>query len=122
MRLQALKTVVTDALADIKARDLKIIDVRGKTTITDMLVIASGTSDTHVKAIAELIIVRAKESGFYPLGFEGIQGGEWALIDLNDIVVHVMLPQVRDYYQLERLWGSTSPPAEISEKRRIMTL
>ncbi|KOR29582.1 hypothetical protein TI03_01985, partial [Achromatium sp. WMS1] len=112
--------IVINALDDIKAKNLEVIDVRGKTTITDVMIIVSGTSSTHVKAIAELVVVRAKESGVQPLGMEGLQRGEWALIDLNDIIVHVMLPQVRDYYQLERLWGDTSPPSEIFRKLSLL--
>lgn len=107
-----LQQLVITALDDLKAHDLEIIDVRNKTSITDLMIIASGTSTTHVKAMAELVASRAKAAGVIPLGMEGIKNGEWALIDLNDIVVHVMLPRVRDYYQLERLWGIASPPAE----------
>lgn len=112
MQSNNLQQLVIDALDDLKARDLEVIDVRNKTSITDLMIIASGTSNTHVKAMAELVASRAKAAGFMPLGTEGVKGGEWALIDLNDIVVHVMLPRVRDYYQLERLWGVASPPAE----------
>lgn len=107
-----LQQLVITALDDLKGYDLEIIDVRNKTSITDLMIIASGTSTTHVKAMAELVAARAKAAGFIPLGTEGVKSGEWALIDLNDIVVHVMLPRVRDYYQLERLWGIASPPAE----------
>lgn len=114
MQLKNLQTLVTDALDDLKARDLEIIDVRGKTNITDCMIIASGTSDTHVKAMAQLVATRAKEAGVLPLGEEGVQGGEWALIDLNDVVVHVMLPKVRDYYQLERLWGNLPAKTEVA--------
>jgi ribosome-associated protein len=74
------------------------------------MVVASGTSDRHVKAIAETVAYRAKEAGEPPLGTEGVSEGEWALIDLNGVVVHVMLPKVRDFYALERLW---SAPAEV---------
>lgn len=113
MHIDNLQDIVVSALGDLKARDLQVIDVRGKTTITDLMIIASGTSDVHIRAIAELVTVRAKEAGITPLGTEGLNTGEWALIDLNDVVVHVMLPRVRDYYQLERLWGNSSPPAEV---------
>jgi len=107
-----LQRLIISALEDMKARDIEAIDVRGKTSITDIMIIASGTSDTHVKALAESVAARAKEAGVSPLGTEGMQDGEWALIDLNDAVVHVMQPRVRDYYQLERLWGIASPPAK----------
>jgi ribosome-associated protein len=111
MQLDALQQLVITALEDLKARDIEVLDVRGKTPVTDRLILASGTSTTHVKAIAETVAFRAKEAGEPPLGSEGVRDGEWALIDLNDLVVHVMLPKVRDYYQLERLWGAGSPAA-----------
>jgi len=117
MQPEELQSLVIGALEDMKARDIEVIDVRGKTSITDIMIIASGTSDTHVKALAETVAFRAKEAGVLPLGTEGMQDGEWALIDLNDVVVHVMLPRVRDYYQLERLWGVASPPAEATAGR-----
>jgi ribosome-associated protein len=117
MQPEELQTLVIHVLEDMKARDIQVLDVRGKTSITDIMVIASGTSGTHVKAVAEAVAFRAKEAGSRPLGTEGLQDGEWALIDLNDVVVHVMLPRVRDYYQLERLWGAASPPAEAAAGR-----
>jgi ribosome-associated protein len=88
------------------------MDVRGKTTVTDYMIVASGTSDRHVKAIAETVAYRAKEAGEQPLGAEGVEAGEWALVDLNGVVLHVMLPKVRDFYNLERLWTA---PALVSE-------
>lgn len=105
MQLEALKDLVVATLDDMKARDVVVLDVRGKTTVTDFMIVASGTSDRHVKAIAETVAFKAKEAGETPLGAEGINDGEWALVDLNGVVVHVMLPKVRDFYSLERLWG-----------------
>ncbi len=110
MQLEQLRQLVLDALNDMKARDIEVLDVRGKTPITDYMVVASGTSDRHVKAVAEAVAFRAKEAGEVPLGVEGLNEGEWALVDLNGVVVHVMLPKVRDFYSLERLW---SPPASV---------
>ncbi len=107
MELEQLKQLVLDALDDMKAKDVQVLDVRGKTAITDLMIIASGTSERHVKAIAETVAFRAKEGGEPPLGSEGLSEGEWALVDLNIIVVHVMLPKVRDFYALERLWSAT---------------
>jgi ribosome-associated protein len=113
MQLEQLKDLVLTTLDDMKARDVTLMDVRGKTAVTDYMVVASGTSDRHVKAIAETVAYRAKEAGEPPLGTEGVNEGEWALIDLNGVVVHVMLPKVRDFYALERLW---SAPAEVAAR------
>jgi ribosome-associated protein len=107
LELEQLKQLVLEALDDMKAKDVQVLDVRGKTAITDLMIIASGTSERHVKAIAETVAFRAKEGGEPPLGSEGLSEGEWALVDLNIIVVHVMLPKVRDFYALERLWSAT---------------
>ncbi len=100
----ALKTVVADALADMKALDVKVLDVRGLTDIADCMVIASGTSDRHVRSVAQRVIEKAKEAGFRPHGVEGDQDGDWVLIDLSELIVHVMLPRVREFYGLEKLW------------------
>ncbi len=104
MQLEQLKTLILETLNDMKAKDITVMDVRDRTSITDLMVVASGTSDRHVKSIAETVAWRAKEAGEPPLGSEGLQTGEWALVDLNSIVLHVMLPKVRDFYNLERLW------------------
>jgi ribosome-associated protein len=101
-----LLQAITSALEDMKAVNVKILDVRGLTDIADTLIVASGTSDRHVRSIAEHVIVQAKRNGFRPLGTEGEREGEWALVDLQDIVVHVMLPRVREFYGLERLWDA----------------
>jgi len=113
MQIEQLKELVLDTLADLKARDISVMDVRGKTVVTDFMILASGTSDRHVKAIAEAVVFRAKAAGEPPLGTEGVSEGEWALVDLNGVVVHIMLPKVRDYYHLERLW---SAPASVAPK------
>jgi ribosome-associated protein len=103
----SLKIVVFDALADMKALDVKFLDVRGLTDIADFMVIASGTSDRHVRSVAQRVVERAKEAGFRPHGVEGQQDGDWVLIDLNEMIVHVMLPRVREFYGLEKLWDMT---------------
>ena len=95
---------VLAALDDLKAKDIKEIDVRGKTSITDLLIVASGTSTRHVKSIADEVVKFAKRAGVLPLGVEGEKEAEWVLVDLGDIVVHVMLPRIREFYGLERLW------------------
>lgn len=103
-----LQQVVLDALADMKAVDVKALDVRGITDITDTMVVASGTSDRHVKSIADRIVQRCKEAGYRPFGIEGERDGEWVLLDMNDLVLHVMLPRVREFYALEKLWEGGS--------------
>jgi ribosome-associated protein len=99
-----LEGIVSAALEDMKAVNVKIMDVRGLTDIADVMVVASGNSDRHVRSIADRIIEKAKESGVRPLGVEGAREGEWVLVDLHDVVVHVMLPRVREFYSLERMW------------------
>ncbi|MEJ2308373.1 MAG: ribosome silencing factor [Gammaproteobacteria bacterium] len=112
MQVEELRDLVVESLEDMKARDINVIDVRGKTSITDFMIIASGTSDRHVKAIAEAVAFKAKQQGEPPMGQEGVTDGEWALIDLNGVVLHVMQPKVRDFYQLERLWNVDPAEAE----------
>jgi len=104
----SLKTVVVDALADMKALEVKVLDVRGLTDIADWMVIASGTSDRHVRSVAQRVVDRTKEAGFRPHGVEGQQDSDWVLIDLNEMIVHVMLPRVREFYGLEKLWDMTA--------------
>jgi ribosome-associated protein len=103
----SLKTVVINALDDMKALDVKLLDVRGLTDIADYMVIASGTSDRHVRSVAQRVVEKAKEAGFRPHGVEGQQDADWVLIDLHDTIVHVMLPRVREFYGLEKLWDMT---------------
>nr|WP_284691596.1 ribosome silencing factor [Pinirhizobacter soli] len=103
---------VIDALEELKAKDVRELDVRGKTSIADTLVIASGTSARHVKSIADEVIKFAKEAGVMPLGVEGQVEAEWVLVDLGDIIVHIMLPRIREFYGLERLWTLGDDGAE----------
>ena len=100
-----LLEIVSTALEDLKGVAIKVIDVRDLTSITDRMVIVSGTSTRHVKALADNVALQAKRHGFPALGVEGEQGAEWVLIDLGDVVVHVMLPEIRDFYALEKLWS-----------------
>jgi ribosome-associated protein len=104
----SLKAVVIDALADMKALEVRILDVRGLTDIADYMVIASGTSDRHVRSVAQRVVEKTKEAGFRPHGVEGQQDGDWVLIDLSAMIVHVMLPRVREFYGLEKLWDMTA--------------
>ncbi|MGH8133819.1 MAG: ribosome silencing factor [Steroidobacteraceae bacterium] len=105
-RASPLQQAVTTALDDMKAVNVRVLDVRGLTDIADTMVIASGNSDRHVRSIAERVVEKAKQAGCRPLGTEGARDGEWVLVDLQDLVVHVMLPRVREFYGLEGLWES----------------
>ena len=102
--VSALQTLVLATLEDMKAANVKVMDVRAISSITDTMVIASGTSDRHVRSIADRLVQKAKQAGFKPFGVEGGRDGEWVLVDLPDVLVHVMLPRVREFYGLEKLW------------------
>lgn len=104
MQSELLKQFVVDKVGDLKARDLVVLDVSKQSDITDYMVICSGTSKTHVRAIAENLMSKAREAGIEILGSEGKDASEWVLVDLGDVIVHVMQDQTRDFYQLEKLW------------------
>ena len=108
MNSEALTDLVVDALDDVKAKDIVRLDVRDMTAVTDYMIVASGTSNRHVKALVDNVAEKAKAAGHRPIGIEGEEGGEWVLLDLQDTLVHVMLPKVREFYNLEKLW-SLSP-------------
>ena len=114
--VDTLLASVRTAVDEIKGKDVVEIDVRGKTSVTDHLVIVSGTSTRHVKSIADEVIRFAKQLGAMPLGVEGVREAEWVLVDLGDVIVHVMLPRVREFYALERLWTvGDQPPDHVGE-------
>ena len=114
MEVEHLKDLVVEALDDLKARDVMVIDVRAKTAITDIMVIASGTSDRHVRALTDTVIMKCKDAHIIPLGVEGQGDCEWVLVDLCDVVVHLMLPPVRNYYKLEKLWSVDYTPSQVN--------
>lgn len=105
MQTDTLKSLVVEALDELKAQDVVELDVAELTSVTDFMVVASGTSSRHVSALADNVIEKAKEAGIRPLGVEGQQSGEWVLVDLGDVVAHVMMPDTRRLYDLERLWA-----------------
>lgn len=116
MDSRELEQLVIDALEEMKAVDVRVLDVHEQSSFTDTMVIASGTSSRHAQSVADNVVRRAKEGGNPPLGVEGEREGEWILVDLGDVVVHVMQPSVRDFYNLEKLW-STGAQAESGRAR-----
>ncbi|MDG1205179.1 MAG: ribosome silencing factor [Pseudomonadales bacterium] len=105
MSNEKLKDTVLMALDDLKGNDVVCIDVTDQTEITDYMVVVSGTSNRHVKSLVSNVISEASQAGVKPLGLEGMEDGEWVLVDLTDVVVHVMLPAVREFYDIEQLWS-----------------
>lgn len=109
MKTPILTKLAVAALEDLKAQDIRVLDVKHVTTVTDAMIICTGTSNRHVKSLAQNVVDKAKENGVRPLGIEGLDQGEWALVDLNGVVVHVMQAQARVFYQLEKLWDVPPP-------------
>ena len=105
MNEQNFKDFVFDKIDDMKARDIKVIDVSEKSSVTDTMIICSGNSKRHVSSIAENVIVECKHTNHAPLSVEGKDVGEWVLVDLGEVVLHVMQDETRDFYQLEKLWA-----------------
>ena len=100
-----IKSFVIDKIEDMKARDIIVIDVKGRSSVTDTFVVCSGNSKRHVMSIAENVVVECKHADMPPLSVEGKETGEWVLVDLGEVVLHVMQDEARDFYQLEKLWG-----------------
>jgi ribosome-associated protein len=114
MENNELLTLVESVLDDKKAQSVTVIDVRGRTSVTDYMVIATGTSNRHLASLSHYVVEAVKENGVNPLGVEGDQGSDWVLVDLGDVILHLMTEQSRDYYQLEKLW---SVPAATSDQQ-----
>jgi len=117
MQTDELKATALKALDDLKGLDIVEYDVRELTPVTDVMVIASGTSARHVKSLADAVVMACKKAGVPPVGVEGEREGEWVLVDLGDVVVHVMQPRIREFYALEKLWSVTEESREKSERR-----
>jgi ribosome-associated protein len=113
-----LEGLVLGALTDMKAVNIKLLDVRGLTDVADTMIVASGTSDRHVRSIADNVIEQAKNAGRRPMGAEGKRDGEWVLVDLQDVLVHVMLPRVREFYALEQLWEVPAAARSVAKVAR----
>lgn len=109
MNSKQLCDLAVDALEDIKGIDIKILDVKNKSSVTDIMIFVSGNTSRQVKALADNVALKAKEAGNPALGVEGDDTSEWVLVDLGDVVVHIMQPSIRDFYNLEKLWGEDSP-------------
>ena len=105
MQGQTLHTFIVDKIDDLKGRDIVVLDVRGKSSITDCMIICSGNSNRHVCSIADHVAEELRHAGLQPLGIEGESEGEWVLVDMGDVIVHVMQDDTRALYQLEKLWS-----------------
>ena len=106
MQISDLQAFVLDKIEDMKARDIQVVDVKGKSPVTDIMIVCTGTSKTHVKSISNHLYLEAKRNEVFVMGIEGKEDSEWVLVDMGDIVVHIMQQQTRDLYQLEELWQS----------------
>ena len=112
MKAEKLLELVLNTLDENKAKDVTVLDVRGKTSMTDFMVVVSGTSERHVKSLGSYVAEEAKKHDEPPIGVEGEDVGEWVLVDLGEVIVHIMKPQIREFYQLEKLWRGEASSAD----------
>ena len=105
MDIQKMQRIVVDALEDVKAQDIKVFNTTHLTSLFDRVIITSATSNRQTRALASSVMEKAKENGMEVIATEGEETGEWVLVDLGDIVVHIMQPAIRAYYNLEEVWG-----------------
>lgn len=114
MQTKELQLLVIDALEDIKAEDIQVLDVTDMTDVTDVMIIATGKSTRQVKALANSVLTQAKAMGILPIGVEGQDIGEWALVDLGDVITHILTPDMRATYSLEKLWSVSASVNQVS--------
>ena len=119
MQATEIAALAEQALEDLKAQNIQRLDVRELTDIADYLIVASGTFNRQVKALAEHVQLKAKQAGLTAIGVEGADTAEWILVDLADVVVHVMKPATREFYDLERLWSVSPPPAPAMDEQNL---
>lgn len=117
-RIQQCLTLAQEALDDVKAKNITVLNVAELTEVMDYIVIADATSKRHVRALADHVGIEAKKAGFTPLGREGDKDSDWTLVDLGSIVVHVMTPEARQFYDLEGLWSSAEELAKLTQPVR----
>lgn len=105
LKTEEILKIVQDVLDERKGQNITVLNVEGKTSVTDFMILVTSTSERHAKALSDYVIEKVKENGFTPLGVEGQQGSDWVLVDLGDVILHVMTAQAREFYQLEKLWS-----------------
>ncbi|MCK5121596.1 MAG: ribosome silencing factor [Methylomarinum sp.] len=105
MQTKEVLKMVEGVLDDHKGQNITVLDVIGKTSVTDYMVLVTATSERHAKSLCNYVLEKIKENGLTPLGVEGLQGSDWVLLDLGDVILHVMTAQAREFYQLEKLWS-----------------
>jgi len=115
MKTNVLKSLVEQALDDAKGREIITLDVRGISDVTDYMIIVSGTSGRHVSSMADRVAEDLRKQGQRPLGIEGQDTGDWVLLDYGDVLVHIMKPETRDFYNLEKLWGDMSVSGRVEQ-------